>query len=299
MSTEDSTGCIPEEPSEQVQTATTAMTSILGAGVGINLINAVLGSSSPQASLNMVNAVQLLLLLPLIGSYLPIDIIQFIRSMNFSLFDFEFLSLEGNPETEDDVSNVSFEQKNPFLYLIGLESGSSMINLVAVCGLFSIVPVIHAIISIIHFILSCKKVNNCFSKIVKRVFKELTFGVYVRFLYEIYLFLVLASISEINQFENRHVIRRISLLVASIVSLFCVMFMTLSVYQWTKAWNQPDLEEMVYFVEFFAGIKGNRKARSYSLMFLLRRTVLCLVVIFINIETLFHTKIAIFFFFQL
>jgi hypothetical protein len=72
----------------------------------------------------MMNAVQLLLLLPLIGAYLPKSVLDFIRSMNFSLFNFEFLSLEGNPETKDEISNISFKQDDTVLYLIGLKSGS-------------------------------------------------------------------------------------------------------------------------------------------------------------------------------
>jgi hypothetical protein len=51
-------------------------------------------------------------------------------------------------------------------------------------------------------------------KIVTKLFDEMTFGAYVRFTIEIYLFIVLASISEIDQYENIHKIRSVSLSIA-------------------------------------------------------------------------------------
>jgi cysteine-rich repeat protein len=126
---EDHSECVPEKISAEIEAASIASSTILGAGIVVNGLNSILGNSAPQASLNMVNAVQLLLLLPLIGAYLPKSVLDFIRSMNFSLFNFEFLSLEGNPETKDEISNISFKQDDTVLYLIGLKSGSWMINL--------------------------------------------------------------------------------------------------------------------------------------------------------------------------
>ena len=287
---------IPEEPSKRVQTMTTSMVTVIETGIGINFINSILGSSSIRISLHMLNAVRMLLLLPLIDSYLPLDTIQFIRSMSFSSFDFEFLSLESNSDIKDDLL---FEQKNSFLYLIGLKSGSWIINLISVSVLLLLILMVHVMVIPIYSIISQKQVSNWFSKIVKRMIKELTFGVYVKLFYEVYLLLVLVSISEINQFEVGDKSRTISLVVASALSLFCFVSLLLVVYQLIETWRYQDSEEVVYLVEFFSGIKGNRKARIYSSIFMLKRILLCSVVIFMNSETLFHMKLVIFFCFQL
>jgi cysteine-rich repeat protein len=295
----DNTACVPGEISQEIKTAKTLMTSVLGAGIGLNLATALLGGASPQASLNMVNSIQLLLLLPLIGAYIPRNIIDFIRGMNFSLFDFDFLSLEGNPETKEEVSNLSFEQDNPYLYLIGLESGSWMVNLLAITGLFSVIPLVHLIIIPLYFFYA--KANsqmNRWKKVVIKMFREMTFGVYIRFLYEIYIFLVLSSIAEIYQFENLHYIRRLSFFVAVWVATFWVLFMALSINQWAKSWKHENVEEMHYFGEFFKGIKSTRKARSHSLMFLFRRTIFCWIVILINADKYLYPKIWIYAFLQ-
>lgn len=57
------------------------------------------------------------------------------------------------------------------------------------------------------------------------------------------------------------------------------MFLVLSIYQWIKSWKSNRYEKMHYFTEFFAGIKGDRQARSYALSFISRRVLLCTLVL--------------------
>jgi hypothetical protein len=94
------------------------------AGIGLNLANSVLGGAAPQSSLNTMNTVQLILLLPLVGAYMPVNVITFITGMNFSLLNFDFISLQENPLSQKEISEISFYQKDPYLNLIGFESGS-------------------------------------------------------------------------------------------------------------------------------------------------------------------------------
>ena len=77
----------------------------------------------------MLNSVQLILLLPLIGAYLSPNSLDFIRGMKIWLFNFDFISfkfLQSN-----NVDNIlDFDQNNSYLNLIGLESGSSALNII-------------------------------------------------------------------------------------------------------------------------------------------------------------------------
>lgn len=168
----------------------------------------------------MINAVQLLLLLPLIGAYLPLSVVDFIRGMSVSLFDVEFLNLSENPETRDSVSGISFDQTDPYLYLIGLESGSSIINILAVAGLFILIPIMHIPVWILHAYLKKKEVENWLSRVTHKFFHTLTFGVYIRFLFEVYIYLLLTSTSEIINFQDKNAIRRVSLSLAIAIFIF-------------------------------------------------------------------------------
>ena len=77
----------------------------------------------------MVNAIQLLLLLPLIGTYLPQSILDFIRGLNFNMLNFDFLTSKFQNDENDASSFVDFDQANDYLNLIGLQSESTAINL--------------------------------------------------------------------------------------------------------------------------------------------------------------------------
>ena len=250
--------------------------------MAFNLITALWSSSSPQSSLTMLNAVQLILLLPLIGAYLSPNVLDFIRGMKACLLNFDFMP--ANPIHIGNVDNlVDFDQQNPYLYLIGLESGSSVINIASVSGISLTMPLIHVISATLYCIIKKKfSEKKCTHLFIRKVFRGLTFGAYIRFLYQVYIFLVLASVSEIYMYSGSSVNRRRSIGVAYFVAVFCVAFICTSVWQFFKSLNDNNLNKMYYFIEFFSGIKGTRKARIYALMFLLRRTVLCCIVLLLH-----------------
>lgn len=114
-----------------IRNADYSMGAVIVAGMVFNVITAVASSSSPQSSLTMLNSVQLILLLPLIGTYLSANTLDFIRGMKFCLFSFDLM-----PESlfSSTKSYVNFEQNNTYLYLIGLESGSTLLNIISVIG---------------------------------------------------------------------------------------------------------------------------------------------------------------------
>ena len=109
---------IPKEASSGIQAADYSMGAVIAAGMVFNIITALWSSSSPQSSLTMLNSVQLILLLPLIGAYLSPNALDFIRGMKFCLLNFDFLSLNFL-KSNGAESFIQFDQDNPYLYLIG------------------------------------------------------------------------------------------------------------------------------------------------------------------------------------
>lgn len=85
----------------------------------LTLINSILSGSSPSSMFTMLNAIQLILLLPLIGAYLPVNVLSYIKGLNFALLEFgaDFITFVY------DFKNFKFEQNNQYLNLIGLNYG--------------------------------------------------------------------------------------------------------------------------------------------------------------------------------
>ena len=160
-------------------------------------------------------------------------------------------------------------------------------------------PIAHAIISSLYCIIKNKFSEGKWTHmLIRKTFRSLTFGAYIRFIYQIYIFLVLASVSEIYMFSNISGGRRLSLSIACFIVTFWVVFMLVSIWQFIKSLKDNNLEKMYYFVEFFSGIKGTRKARIYALMFLLRRTILCWIVLLFHEIMSLTTLNSVFVFFQ-
>lgn len=126
------------------------MVGVVIAGMSLNFINALLSNGPSQSSFAMLNSLQLIMLLPLIGAYLPFRVIAFITGMDVSLLDLDFFDYKNSKETNSIIGQFKFEQEHPYLYLIGLEYGSSIVNLIAISGTFLLVPVFHIVILVIY-----------------------------------------------------------------------------------------------------------------------------------------------------
>ena len=123
---------------------------VLILGMALSFFNALMNSSSPQGSFSMLNAVQLILLLPLIGAHLPFDVLAFIVGMDFAFLNVDVFSFNKSEVSHKLLSYFEFEQDNSYLYLIGLEYGDSASNVIDTLDNFIILPVIHLIVAIIY-----------------------------------------------------------------------------------------------------------------------------------------------------
>jgi hypothetical protein len=136
--------------SDDIELALIITIAILITGIGLNLLNSLLGNSSPQSSLSMLNTIQLILLLPLVGAFIPKNVVNFIRGLNLTLLNFEFFDFRYSIFIFLEIPEISVAQTHPYLYLIGLESGSCFMNSFNIIGLFMIIPFIHMLIVLIY-----------------------------------------------------------------------------------------------------------------------------------------------------
>ena len=155
-----------------------------------------------------------------------------------------------------------------------------------------LIPFTHAIISVCNKCIQNKfSENKCTHNLIRKLYRVMTFGLYIRLILEIYVFLLLASISEVYMFSSSSDSKQVSLSIACLIIAFCAGFVCLSVWQYFKSFKDVSLESMIYFTEFFSGIKANGKARTYSTIFLLRRTVFCWIVLLLH-KSMFLTLLS-------
>jgi hypothetical protein len=105
-----------------------AILSVVGVGVGACVAAAVVSASSPQAAFSMINALQLVLLLPLIGTYLPDQVVQFIIGLDIVMLNPSIISLNNISKKNNWISQLSKTQENEFLYEIGVKTSSTAVN---------------------------------------------------------------------------------------------------------------------------------------------------------------------------
>jgi len=88
-----------------------------------------LSASSAQSMFSLFNAIQLFLLLPLIGTFMPWKVIDYLTSLNFTLVSMDFIPLGKGGKMQSIMEMVDYEQTNSYLELLDLESSSAFINL--------------------------------------------------------------------------------------------------------------------------------------------------------------------------
>ena len=89
-------------------------------GIASNLVLTVFSSSSSSTSnsFGLLNQIQLVILLPLIDAYIPEKIYDYLKSMNTSLLNLNFLPTNNSDSTISFKSLFNFKQPNSYLYLL-------------------------------------------------------------------------------------------------------------------------------------------------------------------------------------
>lgn len=124
--------------------------ALIATGVSVNLATSFMNNSGSPSVFSLVNVVQLLMLLPLIGVYLPVNVLSYIVSMNFSMFNFDYVSIMKWDFIKTNTEEINPEQENDYLGEIGLESENSAVNITTLLGFTALLPILHLVVAIIY-----------------------------------------------------------------------------------------------------------------------------------------------------
>lgn len=227
---------------------------------------------STQSLFTPLYHLQMLMMIPMFNIGFSQNIVDFYRATtdafgNFFFLPRDFLYFGG----ADRVDGYDYHQYRPYLELIGLESGSVLSNTKNFIFVLILLSIVIAILAPVQIFLKWKKPkDNEFTKGYKWVFHLTAIRIPVRLFFLSYSFLILASLSEFAEPLNATYDPN-SYSAAVIIYLICVALPIPVLIVWWKTVNVKDNKTLHYSKEFFVGLKDNYFARTYPIVWMVKR----------------------------
>lgn len=132
--------------SSSVQSAQTSTAVSTGVGISASVSVSLMTVTSPQAAFSIVNQLQLLLILPLIGTFMTNNVLLFIEGMDFASFNFGFMSPTKISYVEEKILDVTEAHDDEYLKKIGIEFKSTLFNQISLFQVVLLLITLHFII---------------------------------------------------------------------------------------------------------------------------------------------------------
>lgn len=252
----------------------------------LNMICPILFKTPNISAYSMVFYFQCLILTPLLGIPMHLEVKRFFEYLNFVLFNFSFLP-SGVIFVDDNSTRPRhlMEQKNEYLDMIGLESGSSLYDLGKLIFVsFLVLGFYFIVVALFAFARWDIKGSRTYTGI-KIVFDACNFSLFIRFYLLAYTYILLCIFSDISinnrrgQTDGTYVFAWFSL-----VGCFC--FFIATIVQWVLSKTHPEIYTKLHmFNEAFRGLKNSWVARSFPIVFLLRNFFFVVIVCSLDTES--------------
>jgi hypothetical protein len=163
------------------------------------------------------------------GAYIHPRVIQILLGMNFAMFSFSFIPIEQTPLVTDLFNFIDYDQSDDYLDLVGLTSGSAILNHIALLLIFAVFGIYHLSLIPCHQASKQLKESNLFRIVMKFLFNMMTFSIYVVLVLESYLIVLLSTVYEIKEFDHSTGFKIFSLVFAFIFGLMLTVSLVISV----------------------------------------------------------------------
>lgn len=135
---------------DTASTTTTALSTTVAVFIGISfalgIITSVLSVSSPNVIFSVINQMQLILILPLIGIYLPDQIEIFIEGIQYMTLNIPYLSVDSVPESDSYLSHISEGQNVQYLSRIEMIHTSTILNQSGTVAIIALSLMAHSVV---------------------------------------------------------------------------------------------------------------------------------------------------------
>ena len=254
-------------------TITEAVTSLIIAVTALsNVVSLIKSQSSIQSTFSGLNQLQLILLLPLTGAFIPSKVVQFISGMNFAINIMSYANISYLYPQE--LQKLSYDQSSSYLYLINIKDGSSIFNWLNFAFPVLFLLWIHWLLLFIKWIIRRVNERRWIKRLVLKLIEWFTFAIYIRMIFQYYLFLLIASLSELYFFRFNNTDHLISKIFSSILLLIwnIIIVLWVCLIFSTKIIEDGELQfKRRRCIHWFSGLKERRISRFYTLLFFLRR----------------------------
>ena len=271
--------CEVDEVAEEVESAMTMSQTATGVAMAAGMAVSALTMSSPQWMWFMVNQLQLMMLLPLTGAFMPKSILDYLSGMTFVNFNFDFIPVHWIPMVNPLFEEYGYEHNNSYLKEVGVESGNTFINNFQLLLTFTMLISLHLMWSIFYKCTEKVDENKWSRKLAVKLMELFMLAIYLRTLVQSHQVLLLSSSREIYELNLTSFKFIISFVFAMFTFLVSNLLVLLMCRQWFKARDMGNFTRQKYFLEFFNGIKENPAWRIYLFLNYGRRTFLILSVI--------------------
>ena len=225
----------------------------------------------------MLNQLQLLFFLILTNAFLPEAVVNVILGSKFALVISDQIPVK-KLQTSQSILNVfNSNQVSSALNEIGVESGSSIVNLYSffcsLCAAFLVHLTVKCILKCIpnsDHEENRSKLTDIFNRLVRSIIQIMTFGYYIRLLLETQQFMMMSAISEVNRLGVTSAANIFSFILSIAIIIACVCFLILTIRFTIKP---PKIEQDEYdkFGNIFEGLKEGKRKRLYTLWLMIRR----------------------------
>lgn len=254
----------------------------------INLGNSLKSGASAQSSFIGIFAVQTIILLPEIGSSVPLVIGKTIYNLKEFLFTFDFIPDDYIPYYSDIDSTFSNSrnliENNNFDITKHESSFMNLLRLMIICII--IVPLFQLLILFISKLFARGK-ESWMEKMSDKLIRFFFFNSYIRILMLIYMFLMFVTFPELYNWKEQKKGEQASRFFALAVAILIIGTLLFSTIFWILYGKQLEEEENEHednseenkpkgmWSACFSGMKNSRLSKLSTLMFFLKRFLLC------------------------
>ncbi|CAI2369416.1 unnamed protein product [Moneuplotes crassus] len=259
--------------------ATEAAAALVAASVILASASSLLSLSSISSIFSIMNSLQLAVLLPLVPDYFSLKVLDILSGMGFAMFSFDFIKFKDLPFVEGLTNWVSYPQSDGYLNSLGMRSGSSVVNYLSLFAILILVGVINFGIFVCKICTENSKHTRC-KKFFNKLFKLLTFNIYIRIFMQAFVFTTLSIFSELYNLNLATTVTQISFGLCIVFAICTSVLFILSFIMYCASFPQIDKVKYWTCIEYFNGIKPTKFSKLYSSLFMLVRISMTSLLIF-------------------
>ena len=260
------------------QVLSSTSTSALGASFWIITLISLINPASIASLWGMINQAQLFFLILLTKAFIPLDVQNVITGAKFALNIASYIFVPSYVFLGSITEQFDFSLSDKSLNLLSINSESSLFNFFPIILLIFTMIMLHLLVFILYKLMPTDDLKEwkwnwmLFVKLINKIFAIMTYGWYIRYIFQTNQYILISWIYEIYNFHVLDTKKITSLIFAIIVLCFCIVlivfvfWLALSSYEVSKD-NHNKIGEI------FRGIKMQKISKFYVAILLIRRII--------------------------